>query len=133
MKIGILQFELLIHGSQSLKDKRRVVKSVKDTLHREHMVAVAEVGALEIWNLAVMGLACVSRDGAYLSGMLDRITSELRSRTDAELGDVSREILDGDQLPGSTLDEEGRPLWTPAERREDADDGPASGDLETAR
>ena|SRR5258705_9377646 len=123
MKIGILQFELLIHGSRSLKDKRRVVRSVKDRLHRRHMVSVAEVGALEIWNVAVLGLACVSRDAGYLDAMLDRITSELRARTDAELGEVSREILDGDQLPGEPLAEDGRVLWTPEERRDDNRDG----------
>ena len=44
MVVGILQFELLVPGATSLKDKRRVVKSVKDRLHREHLVSVAEVG-----------------------------------------------------------------------------------------
>src|ERR1041384_8063343 len=64
MVIGLLQFELVIHGSESLKDKRRVVRSVKDRLHREHMVAVAEVASQEVLNLAVLGLACVGSDGA---------------------------------------------------------------------
>lgn len=121
MKIGILQFELLIHGSRSLKDKRRVVRSVKDKLSRDYRVSVAEVGALEIWNVAVLGLACVSRDGGYIEGTLNRITAALRARTDAELGEVSREVLDGDQLPGEALAEDGRALWTPEERREVAD------------
>jgi hypothetical protein len=129
MKIGILQFELLIHDSQSLKDKRRVVRSVKDRLHREHMVSVAEVGALDLWNIAVLGLACVSRDAGHVADVLDRVVTKLRSLTEAELGEVSREILDGDQLPSPAVDDAGEPLWTPAERRETSDDHPGRGGL----
>ena len=42
MFIAILQFHLMIDGSSGLKDKRRVVRSIKDRLHKDHMVAVAE-------------------------------------------------------------------------------------------
>lgn len=93
MIVGLLQFELLIHGAESLKDKRRVVRSVKDRLHREHMVAVAEVGALEMLNLAVLGVAAVGTDGARVGEVLDRISAKLRALHDAELGAVRREIL----------------------------------------
>jgi uncharacterized protein len=112
MHVGILQFELLIHDAASLKDKRRIVKSVKDRLHREHLVSVAEVAALEVWNVAVMGLAAVSRDPAYLNVLLERIVTDLRSLRDAELGDVRRDVLSGDQLP-----EQGEPSWTEEDRR----------------
>ncbi len=44
--VGILQFELLIRQRRSLKDKRRVVRSVRDRLHREHLVSVAETACL---------------------------------------------------------------------------------------
>jgi uncharacterized protein YlxP (DUF503 family) len=93
MVIGILQFELLIHGAQSLKDKRRVVLSVKDRLHREHQVSVAEVALQDNMSVARLGLALVGTDGRYVGQTLDRITAKLRALTDAELGDVSREVL----------------------------------------
>ena len=54
MIVGILQFELLIHHAESLKDKRRVVHSVKDKLHREHQVSVAEVAHQENMRVAVI-------------------------------------------------------------------------------
>lgn len=95
MVIGILQFELLIHDAESLKDKRRVVNSVKDRLHREHMVAVAEVDALESLTTAVMGLACVGNDGKRIGDVLDRITVKLRGLTGAEMGECRRELLHG--------------------------------------
>src|ERR1051326_1806547 len=93
MVIGILQFELFIHGAESLKDKRRVVSSVKDRLHREHQVSVAEVALQDNMTVARLGLALVGTDGKYVGQTLDRITAKLRSLTDAELGDVSREVL----------------------------------------
>lgn len=119
MVVGILQFELLVRGSRSLKDKRRVVRSVKDRLHREHMVSVAEIGALDHHQLALLGLAVVSNSGVYANTMLDRIIAKLRRLRDAELGDVARETL-----PGAALDwtDGAEPLWTPEERRS-ADDG----------
>jgi uncharacterized protein len=91
--IALLQFDLLVHGAASLKDKRRVVLSVKDRLHREHMAAVAEVGGHETLNLARMGLALVGNDEKHLAQTLDRITAKLRTLTDAELGDTSRSIF----------------------------------------
>ena len=101
MVIGVLQFELLIHDAQSLKDKRRVVRSVKDRLHREHQVSVAEVAAHDILNVAVLGVACVAPDGRRAGEVLDAVSDKLRRLTDAELGDTMRQILRGDgaELP----------------------------------
>ena len=93
MIIGLLHFELLIHDAASLKDKRRVVRSVKDRLHREHLVSVAEVGALETLNRAVLGLAVVGNDGARIGAVLDRITAKLRSPGGAELGFARRALI----------------------------------------
>jgi len=96
MVIGVLQFELLFHDAESLKDKRRVVKSLRDRLHREHMVSVAEIGAHELLNVAVMGVACVAAEGKRAGDVLDAIEAKLRKLVDAELGETQREILQGD-------------------------------------
>jgi len=117
MKIGILQFEMEVPESRSLKDKRRVVKSIKDRLHREHMVSVAEVGSLEVWNRATMGLSCVSADGGYLRGVLSAIVDKLSAWPDATLTGYAADVIDADQSLPET-DERGEPLWTPAERRD---------------
>lgn len=95
MIIAILQFELLIPEPESLKDKRRVVRSVKDKLHRDFQCAVAEVGALEDLGVARMGLAIVSNDGKHAGQVLDRITERLRELPDAHLGDCRRELVTG--------------------------------------
>lgn len=101
--IGVLQFELIIHDSQSLKDKRRVVRSVKDRLHNEHQVSVAEVAAQDTLNQALLGLACVGTDGKRVGEVLDRITEKLRATPGAELGSVRRHILTGEAPDEQTL------------------------------
>jgi uncharacterized protein len=105
MVIGILQFELFVHGSESLKDKRRVVRSLKDRLHREHMVAVAEIAGLDKLNVAVMAVACVGREGGRVGEVLDAVTNKLRGLHDAEVGDVSRQIIHGSQIAEESEEE----------------------------
>ena len=102
MVVGILQVELSIPGSESLKDKRRVVASLKDRLHRDHQVSVAEVALQDKMGVARLGLAMVGTDGKYVAQAFDRITAKLRSLHDAELGSITREVLHdpvGDDLP----------------------------------
>lgn len=123
MIIGVLQFELFIPGSTSLKDKRRVVRSLKDRLHRDHLVAVAEVGALDLHNVALMGLVLVSNSVGYVNSVLDRVLAKINALHDARLGEVRREILDADCLPT----DEGEPLWTEEERRGGDDAGEGGG------
>ena len=117
MFIAILQFRLMIDGAMGLKDKRRVVKSVKDRLHREHLVSVAEVDSLHTWNLATMGLVACNRDPAYLRQTMDAIVKKLQSLPDARLADHSLEIIGADAITGNPVDESGRPLLTEAEKR----------------
>ncbi|VAX41066.1 hypothetical protein MNBD_PLANCTO03-49 [hydrothermal vent metagenome] len=93
MVIGVVQFELLLPQALSLKDKRRVVQSVKDRLHREHLVAVAEVGEQEMLNVAVLGVAAVSADGNAVGKTLDAIDAKLRGLRDAEVGKTSRRVI----------------------------------------
>ena len=103
--IGVLQFELWIHDASSLKDKRRVVRSLKDRLHRDHLVSVAEVGALDRLNLALMAVSLTGSDGARVGSVLDRISTKLRSMTDAELGETCRELIKVEEMGVSGRDE----------------------------
>jgi len=92
--VAILQFELHIHDASSLKDKRRVVRSLKDRLHREHQCSVAEVGLLDQMGTAQLGLALVGSDARHLGATLDSITLKIRAFShEAELGDTFREII----------------------------------------
>jgi uncharacterized protein YlxP (DUF503 family) len=57
MTVGILQLELSIGDAMSLKDKRRVVKSLKDRIAHGHNVSIAEVGALDEHRRSILGVA----------------------------------------------------------------------------
>lgn len=116
MLVGILQIEVLIPGATSLKDKRRVVRSLKDRLHREHQVSVAEVDALDIHHVAILGLSMISNDAKHISATFDRVLKKVQATPDARLGDHQRDILDGHAAAASSasrLD----PDWTEDDRR----------------
>lgn len=104
MKLAILQFELLIRHAESLKDKRRVVKSVKDRLHRDHMVAVAEVGSLDDHAAAHLAAVAVGSDVRHLQSLLSRLVEKLRALPDAELGSVSGRVADAPDMETDTID-----------------------------
>ena len=124
MFIGLLSFTLLIRGATSIKDKRRVVNSVKAKLHREHQCSVAEVGSqavLDRMDAASMALTIVNRDQHYLRSVLDKIDmmlAALASINDAELRSTSRIIFNPDDAPESFLTEEEEPIWTEQDKRD---------------
>ena len=94
MVIGACQIELRLPENQSLKGKRQVVKSVLARVQRQFGVAAAEVDALDRWQIAVLGVACVSNSGAHAQAVLDNVVAYVEnSRLDAEVSEIAREIL----------------------------------------
>jgi uncharacterized protein YlxP (DUF503 family) len=85
MIVGSLRVRLLLRESRSLKDKRRVVKSIKDRLRNAFNVSVAEVGGLENRQVAILGVAMVGGEASYVRGALLQILEALRSHPVAEL------------------------------------------------
>lgn len=85
MVIGVLTFRLAIFEALSLKDKRRVVKSLKDRLSVRHNVSVAEIDDLDHRQAATIGVAMISNDAGFVQSALDRILDEVRKDTRASL------------------------------------------------
>jgi uncharacterized protein YlxP (DUF503 family) len=79
MHVGVLQLELSIPDADSLKDKRRVVLSLKDRIAHGHNVSIAEVGALDEHRRSVIGIAMVSNDRRYVEGGLSKLVDFVRS------------------------------------------------------
>ena len=92
MVIGVCTVVLHIPGSESLKDKRRAVKSLKDRLHNEYNLSVAEVGDLELWQRATLGLAVVSDDASFCDQVLAKAVDFIRRDNGVELLDYTTEI-----------------------------------------
>ncbi|MFW6059083.1 MAG: DUF503 domain-containing protein, partial [Phycisphaeraceae bacterium] len=95
MVIGVLQIELMIDGSTSLKDKRRVVKSLKDRLHREHMVSVAEVEAEDEMGRAVLGITMASNSVPHCQRTLDKLVERITAGRGYHVSDHDVQILTG--------------------------------------
>ena len=93
MVIGSAIIDLDMPGNASLKDKRRVVKSVIARLRRDYNLAAAEVDAHESWRRAVIAIVTVSTDAGYAHGLLEKAVACLEeSRFDCILADYRIEI-----------------------------------------
>jgi uncharacterized protein len=71
--IGVRSFELHLAGAHSLKDKRSVVKSLKDRLHNEFNVSVAETGRHDVWQTAELTVCVVSAERRHAASILEAV------------------------------------------------------------
>jgi uncharacterized protein len=74
--VGLLTFEIRIEHSHSLKDKRQVVKSLKDRLRSRFNVAVAETDEQEMWQRAIVSAVTVSSDRKAAEESLQRVEAD---------------------------------------------------------
>ena len=93
MTVGILQLELSIGDAMSLKDKRRVILSLKDRIAHSHNVSIAEVGALDEHRRSIIGIAMVANDRGYVEGGLSKLVDFVRAVPSVNLVDYSIELL----------------------------------------
>ncbi|MGH9202941.1 MAG: DUF503 domain-containing protein [Vicinamibacterales bacterium] len=77
--IGVLTLELRIDDSHSLKDKRHVVKGLKDRLRNKFNVSVSEVGHHELWQRSAVAAVTIAADHAYAEGVLQAVEKEAAS------------------------------------------------------
>lgn len=85
MFIGVCELELFIHTSSSLKEKRFVIKSIKDQVMRKFNVSIAEVKHLDKWQLAGLGIATVTNDQRIIRQTFDEIIKLIESKGEAEI------------------------------------------------
>jgi len=76
MPIGLLTLEIFIPDARSLKDKRQVLRSLKDRLRGQFNVAVAELDHQETWQRAVVGVVTISPDARHLQEALEKVENE---------------------------------------------------------
>ena len=79
MIVGLCTVELFIPDGHSLKDKRRVLQSVKSRVRDKFNVSVAEVGDQDLWQKAILGLACVANESAHVNQVLDQAVNLIRA------------------------------------------------------
>ena len=93
MHVGVLQIEVAVPDAMSLKDKRRVIKSLKDRIAHGHNVSIAEVGALDEHRRSILGLAMVGNDSRYVEGALSKLVDFVRAVPQVSLIDYQIEVL----------------------------------------
>jgi uncharacterized protein YlxP (DUF503 family) len=76
MPVGLLTLELHIPDAQSLKDKRQVLRSLKDKLRRQFNVAVAELDHQDVWQRSVIGVVTLSNEEKHVNEVLQKVLDE---------------------------------------------------------
>lgn len=79
MPIAIATIELTIPSVHSLKDKRRVVKSIVARLHEHFNISAAEMEDMDVWQRAVIGMACISNSAAVVNREMDKAIDYLEN------------------------------------------------------
>ena len=92
-----LTLEIRIEHAQSLKDRRQVVRSLKDQLRQGFNVSVAELDEAVTWQSATIGVAAISRSRDYLHGLMEeaeRAARRMTTELDADLVDSFWEYIE---------------------------------------
>jgi uncharacterized protein YlxP (DUF503 family) len=88
--IAFLTIELRIEAAHSLKDKRQVLRSLKDRLRASFNVSVAELDAVDLWQRATVGVVSISGSHDYLRGLMEKVersATRIANNAGAEITD----------------------------------------------
>jgi uncharacterized protein YlxP (DUF503 family) len=93
MFVGVARMVLSVPGARSLKDKRQVVRSFRDRVRARLSASIAEVGDLERYQVATLGVSVVARDSAHCAALLSDVRRMAEGLREALLSDLATEII----------------------------------------
>tara|TARA_B100000029_G_C17501495_1_gene932818 strand:- start:1094 stop:1396 length:303 start_codon:yes stop_codon:yes gene_type:complete len=93
MVIGCCSIRFYLHGNNSLKGKRRVVRAIKDRLKNDFNVSIAEVGSQDVLQSLHIGISAVSSDKPYMDGLMTKIVNAIDRMNLADIVDYKTKIL----------------------------------------
>ena len=93
MVIGCCSIKFYLHGNNSLKGKRRIVRAIKDRLKNDFNVSVAEIGDQDVWQNLHIGISAVGSDRPYMDGLLTKVVDAIDRMNLAEMVDCKTEKL----------------------------------------
>ena len=94
--IAFLTLDLRIEAAKSLKDKRQVLRSLKDRLRSSFNVSVAELEPADLWQRATVGIVSISHSRDYLRGLMENVersATKIANNAGAEITDSYIEFL----------------------------------------
>src|ERR1700704_6469723 len=98
MPIAYLTLEIRIEGAHSLKDKRQVVRSLKDRLRNSFNISIAEIEVTDLWQRATLGVVSISGSRDYLEGLMrnvEQAATRQANNLGAEVVDSFMDYLEG--------------------------------------
>jgi len=94
MNLGVCRLRLRLPENQSLKGKRKVLQSIISRVGSSYNVAIAEVDDQDTWQIATLGIACVSNDAQQNNRVLSKVVDHIaQSRLDLEVLDYEIETI----------------------------------------
>ncbi len=93
MVVGVLRVVFIIHASSSLKDKRRVVKSLLSKVQNKFNVAASEVGDYELLQRAEIAIVTIANDGPFVNSVMDTVLNFMEELYLAEIIEQSVELI----------------------------------------
>jgi len=93
MFVGIVRIELHFPGAGSLKDKRAILRSLKERIRHRVQAAVAEVDHQDLWQRGALGVAVVSGENGQVAELLQSVRNIVESRPDAQVLDWEEQVL----------------------------------------
>ena len=92
MILGLLQLDIIIPESNNLKEKRRTIKSLKETIRKRFNVSIAETGKLDKWSRSEISITKVSNEAKYIRQEFQKIQNDIESRYPVEIIDKQEEV-----------------------------------------
>ena len=93
MVIGCCSIKFYLHGNNSLKGKRRVIRAIKDRLKNDFNVSVAEVGDQDVWQSLHIGISAVGSNRPYMDSLISKVVDAIDKMNLAEMVNCKTETL----------------------------------------
>jgi uncharacterized protein YlxP (DUF503 family) len=93
MVIGVLQLDLRLYGTQSLKQKRGVIQKILARCRNHFPASCAEIGHQDLWQRSLLGFAVISSSEQVVAPILTRIEDEVLASAELDLINADSEII----------------------------------------
>ena len=93
MVVGVCQLDIFIHGNDSLKGKRQILRQVIERTKNKFNISIAEVGDNDLWQRAKIGFSVVGNDTRFVNSCLDTIKNYIENLNIVEVINADWEII----------------------------------------
>ncbi|MEA1912766.1 MAG: DUF503 domain-containing protein [candidate division WOR-3 bacterium] len=85
MFVGVSTVDLFLPGMNSLKSKRRIINSIKSAIRVQFNVGISEVGYMDKWQRALIGIVAVSNDSKFIQSLLQKVVNRIRDNRNVNI------------------------------------------------